>query len=67
MVYKLRYVTEPRVHMRIIMQYFFFFFKGKTVGEFAKDKFPGEFMDGWRNSLKGEGFVKVAHIVFVVS
>ncbi|VDI07180.1 Hypothetical predicted protein [Mytilus galloprovincialis] len=33
--------------------------KGKTVGEFAKDKFPGEFMDGWRNSLKGEGFVKV--------
>ena len=22
--------------------------KGKTVGEFSKDKFPGEFIDGWR-------------------
>lgn len=33
--------------------------KGKTMGEFSKDKFPGEFMDGWRSALKGEGFEKV--------
>ncbi|KAJ8303246.1 hypothetical protein KUTeg_019642 [Tegillarca granosa] len=32
---------------------------GKAVGEFSKDKFPGEFMDGWRSALKGGGFDKV--------
>lgn len=33
--------------------------KGKTVGEFSKDKFPGDFMDGWRAALKAEDFTKV--------
>ncbi|GAB1602097.1 FACT complex subunit SPT16-like [Argonauta hians] len=33
--------------------------KGKTVGEFTKDKFPGDFMDGWRAALKAEDFTKV--------
>ncbi|WAR12969.1 SPT16-like protein [Mya arenaria] len=33
--------------------------KGKTLGEFAKDKFPGDFMDAWRSALKGTGFEKV--------
>lgn len=33
--------------------------KGKTVGEFSKDKFPGDFMDAWRAALKGEDFTKV--------
>ncbi|XP_069114488.1 LOW QUALITY PROTEIN: FACT complex subunit SPT16-like [Argopecten irradians] len=33
--------------------------KGKTVGEFSKDKFPGDFMSSWRAALKGEGFEKV--------
>ncbi|KAH9523139.1 FACT complex subunit SPT16 [Bulinus truncatus] len=33
---------------------------GKTVGEFSKDKHPGELMEGWRNAIKesfgfGEG------------
>ena len=26
--------------------------KGKTVGEFSKDKFPGEFIDGWRKIVE---------------
>ncbi|XP_041375424.1 FACT complex subunit SPT16-like [Gigantopelta aegis] len=26
--------------------------KGKTVGVFSKDKFPGDFMDGWRGAIK---------------
>lgn len=29
--------------------------KGKTIGVFAKDKFPGPFMDLWRDALKPEG------------
>ncbi|XP_052830934.1 FACT complex subunit SPT16 [Octopus bimaculoides] len=33
--------------------------KGKTIGEFIKDKFPGDFMDGWRAALKAEDFTKV--------
>lgn len=33
--------------------------KGKTLGEFSKDKFPGEFMDSWRGALKSGGFEKV--------
>lgn len=33
--------------------------KGKTVGEFGKDKFPGEFMDAWRAALKNENFETV--------
>ena len=34
--------------------------QGKTIGEFSKDKFPGEFMDGWRNALKDCGLAKVS-------
>ncbi|XP_052232881.1 FACT complex subunit SPT16-like isoform X1 [Dreissena polymorpha] len=33
--------------------------KGKMLGEFQKDKFPGEFMDAWRSALKGGNFEKV--------
>ena len=30
---------------------FIYFFQGKNVGTFEKDKFPGDFMDGWRKTL----------------
>jgi len=30
--------------------------KGKTLGVFAKDKFPGPFMDLWRDALKSASF-----------
>ncbi|GIY82430.1 FACT complex subunit SPT16 [Caerostris extrusa] len=30
--------------------------KGTTVGEFAKDKFPSEFLDSWRATLSKENF-----------
>lgn len=30
--------------------------KGRVVGEFSKDKFPGEFMDAWRAVLTKESF-----------
>ncbi|XP_045194199.1 FACT complex subunit SPT16-like [Mercenaria mercenaria] len=33
--------------------------KGKTIGDFSKDKFPGDFMDAWRSALKGANFEKV--------
>lgn len=33
--------------------------KGKTLGVFAKDNYPGAFMDGWRNALKKEDFETV--------
>ncbi|KAL3860233.1 hypothetical protein ACJMK2_010387 [Sinanodonta woodiana] len=33
--------------------------KGKTVGEFSKDKFPGEFMDIFRAAIKSGNFEKV--------
>ncbi|KAG1714064.1 FACT complex subunit spt16 [Nymphon striatum] len=33
--------------------------KGKVIGEFVKDKFPGEFTDAWREVLKGENFETV--------
>ncbi|XP_077504278.1 SPT16 homolog, facilitates chromatin remodeling subunit dre4 isoform X1 [Amblyomma americanum] len=29
---------------------------GKVVGEFSKDKFPGEFMDAWRSAISAEKF-----------
>ncbi|EEC06307.1 FACT complex subunit spt16, putative [Ixodes scapularis] len=32
---------------------------GKTVGEFSKDKFPGEFMDAWRSVISAEKFDSV--------
>jgi len=33
--------------------------KGKTLGVFSKDKFPGSFMDLWRDALKKENFETV--------
>jgi nucleosome binding factor SPN SPT16 subunit len=33
--------------------------KGKTVGSFAKDKFPGPFMELWRDALKKANFESV--------
>jgi nucleosome binding factor SPN SPT16 subunit len=33
--------------------------KGKTIGHFAKDKFPGPFMELWREALKKGGFETV--------
>ncbi|CAL1278690.1 unnamed protein product [Larinioides sclopetarius] len=33
--------------------------KGSTIGEFAKDKFPGEFLDSWRAALSKENFDSV--------
>uniref|UniRef100_A0A8C4QTG7 FACT complex subunit n=1 Tax=Eptatretus burgeri TaxID=7764 RepID=A0A8C4QTG7_EPTBU len=32
---------------------------GKSIGVFIKDKFPGEFMTGWREELEKEGLQKV--------
>ena len=29
------------------------------MGEFTKDKFPGEFMDSWRSAVGAAGFDKV--------
>ncbi|CAG5135919.1 unnamed protein product, partial [Candidula unifasciata] len=33
--------------------------KGKTVGEFSKDSYPGELIEGWRHAVKSAGFGKV--------
>ncbi|MEE6528355.1 hypothetical protein FKM82_030558 [Ascaphus truei] len=33
--------------------------KGKRIGVFSKDKFPGDFMKTWNDSLNKEGFEKV--------
>ena len=33
------------------------------LGEFSKDKFPGEFMDSWRSALKSGGFEKVGTFI----
>ena len=32
---------------------------GKTIGSFTKDKFPGDFMNAWRDALKKESFDQV--------
>uniref|UniRef100_A0A8C6VF72 FACT complex subunit n=1 Tax=Naja naja TaxID=35670 RepID=A0A8C6VF72_NAJNA len=32
--------------------------KGKRLGVFSKDKFPGEFMNSWNDALSKEGFEK---------
>ncbi|CAG5122579.1 unnamed protein product, partial [Candidula unifasciata] len=33
--------------------------KGKTVGEFSKDKYPGELIEGWNKAVKEAGFERV--------
>ncbi|KAM8961845.1 FACT complex subunit SPT16 [Pelodytes ibericus] len=33
--------------------------KGKRIGVFSKDKFPGDFMKSWYDSMNKEGFEKV--------
>lgn len=35
--------------------------EGKTVGIFSKDKFPGEYMKSWNDTLTAEGLEKVRH------
>jgi nucleosome binding factor SPN SPT16 subunit len=42
--------------------------KGKTIGTFAKDKFPGSFMELWRDALKKASFesVDVSNILGVI-
>lgn len=36
--------------------------EGKTVGVFSKDKFPGEYMKSWNDTLTAEGLAKVLTI-----
>lgn len=33
--------------------------EGKTIGVFSKDKFPGEYMKSWSNTLSAEGLDRV--------
>lgn len=33
--------------------------EGKTVGVFIKDKFPGEYMKSWNDTITAEGLEKV--------
>ncbi len=33
--------------------------EGKTVGVFSKDKFPGEYMKSWNDTITAEGLEKV--------
>lgn len=35
--------------------------EGKTVGVFSKDKFPGEYMKSWNDTLTAEGLEKVGN------
>ena len=37
-------------------------FQGRTIGEFSKDKFPGEFMDAWRSAVSSGKFEKASTI-----
>ena len=34
--------------------------EGKTVGIFSKDKFPGEYMKSWNDTITAEGLEKVS-------
>lgn len=36
--------------------------EGKTVGVFSKDKFPGEYMKSWNDTLTAEGLEKVQQL-----
>lgn len=33
--------------------------QGKTVGFFSKDKFPGDYMKSWNDTITAEGLEKV--------
>jgi len=33
--------------------------QGQVLGEFGREKFPGEFMDAWRSAVTGAHFDKV--------
>lgn len=37
--------------------------KGKTLGVFSKENYPGAFMDAWRASLRSESFDTVRFII----
>ncbi|KAI0233392.1 FACT complex subunit SPT16 [Lamellibrachia satsuma] len=44
--------------------------EGKTIGEFRKDKFSGDFIGGWTAALKSQGFEKMdisAHVAYVMA
>lgn len=36
---------------------------GKIIGTFTKDKFPGDFMEGWRKAFPQGGFETVSFVV----
>lgn len=36
--------------------------KGKTLGVFSKENYPGAFMDAWRAALKSESFDTVKYL-----
>lgn len=39
--------------------------KGKTLGVFSKENYPGAFMDAWRATLKSESFDTVCDVLFL--
>lgn len=44
--------------------------KGKTLGVFTKDPYPGEFCEAWQSALKAETFEKLdvgAAIAFIMA
>lgn len=40
--------------------------KGKTLGVFSKENYPGAFMDAWRTALKSESFDTVSYVKYVM-
>lgn len=40
--------------------------KGKTLGVFSKENYPGAFMDAWRAALKPESFDTVCDFFFII-
>ena len=39
--------------------------QGKTLGEFSKDKFPGEFLGSWKKALEDAKIDKVTKGIFL--
>jgi len=36
--------------------------KGKTIGVFAKENYPGSFIESWKKAVKNAGFEQVFHL-----
>lgn len=36
---------------------------GKTIGVFSKDKFPGDYMKSWNDTLSAEGLTRVRRLI----